>query len=135
MRGARMRCDDYAAGIWPWDCDDTVIQFNEVSGLKGTKDGEAFDSDAYTRNTLFQYNYTHDNDGGFLLICCSDNTGTVVRYNISQNDRARLFHMADSNVDMPDLQQRVLHRQGHRRSIVPVDRTRQVLDAQRAHLQ
>jgi hypothetical protein len=97
LRGARMRADDYAAGIWPWDSDDTVIQFNEVSGLKGTKDGEAFDSDAFTRNTLLQYNYSHDNDGGFLLMCCSDNTGTVVRYNISERDRARLFHMADGN--------------------------------------
>jgi hypothetical protein len=97
LRGARTRCDDYAAGIWPWDSDDTLIQFNEVSGLKGMKDGEAFDADMYTRNTIFQYNYTHDNDGGFLLLCCSDDTGTVVRYNISQNDRARLFHMADGN--------------------------------------
>ncbi|HVX65151.1 MAG TPA: right-handed parallel beta-helix repeat-containing protein [Bryobacteraceae bacterium] len=97
LRGARTRCDDYAAGIWPWDSDDTVIQFNEVTGLKGTKDGEAFDSDAFTRNTVLQYNYSHDNDGGFLLVCCSNNVGTVVRYNISENDGARLFHMADGN--------------------------------------
>jgi hypothetical protein len=69
VRGGRMRCDDYAAGIWPWDCDDTVIQFNEVSGMKGTKDGQAFDSDYRCRNTLFQYNYSHDNEGGFMLIC------------------------------------------------------------------
>lgn len=26
IRGARTRCDDYAAGIWPFDCDDTLIQ-------------------------------------------------------------------------------------------------------------
>jgi len=97
LRGARQRCDDYAAGIWPWASDDTVIQFNEVSGLKGTKDGEAFDSDAHTTNSIFQYNYSHDNDGGFLLVCCSNNNGTVVRYNISQNDHTRLFHMADGN--------------------------------------
>ncbi|HWR52443.1 MAG TPA: right-handed parallel beta-helix repeat-containing protein [Bryobacteraceae bacterium] len=97
LRGARRRAQDYAAGIWPWDSDDTVIQFNEVSGVTGTKDGQAFDSDAYTTNTLFQYNYTHDNDGGFMLVCCFENTGTVIRYNISQNDRTRLFHMAGSN--------------------------------------
>ena len=97
VRGARQRCDDYAAGIWPWASDNTIVQFNEVSGVKGTKDGQAFDSDAFTTNTIFQYNYSHDNDGGFMLICCSDNTGTVVRYNISQNDGARLFHMADAN--------------------------------------
>ena len=97
LRGARQRCDDYAAGIWPWASDNTLIQYNEVSGVKGTKDGEAFDSDAYCRNSTYQYNYSHDNDGGFMLICCSQNTGTVIRYNISQNDHARLFHMAEGN--------------------------------------
>ncbi len=92
--GARRRCDDYAAGIWPWSSDNTLIQFNEVSGLKGMKDGEAFDSDGFCTNTTFQYNYSHDNDGGFMLICGSGSVGTVVRYNISQNDLERLFHMA-----------------------------------------
>jgi len=80
--------------------DNTLIQFNEVSGVKGMKDGQAFDSDAYTSNTTFQYNYTHDNDGGFMLVCCFENKGTVIRYNISQNDRTRLFHMAGSNEDV-----------------------------------
>lgn len=65
----RQRCDDYAAGIWPWSCDSTVIQYNEVSGMKGTRDGQGFDSDWNCRNTLIQYNYSHDNDGGSLLIC------------------------------------------------------------------
>ncbi|MEW5978282.1 MAG: right-handed parallel beta-helix repeat-containing protein [Acidobacteriota bacterium] len=97
LRGARQRCEDYAAGIWPWASDRTLIQFNEVSRVKGKKDGQAFDSDAYTRETVFQYNYSHDNDGGFMLVCCSNNTGTVIRYNISQNDRTRLFHMAGGN--------------------------------------
>ena len=103
LRGGRQRCDDYAAGIWPWSCDNTVIQFNEVSGMKGTKDGQGFDSDWNCRNTLIQYNYSHDNDGGFLLICNDGtskmpynigNVGTVVRYNISQNDGARTFNIS-----------------------------------------
>ena len=47
LRGGRMRCKDAAAGIWPWDCDDTVIQFNEVCGMKGTVDGQGFDSDFF----------------------------------------------------------------------------------------
>ena len=94
VRGARRRAADYAAGIWPWASDNTLIQFNEVSGVMGTKDGQAFDSDGYCTNTTFQYNYSHDNDGGFMLICCQESVGTVLRYNISQNDRTRLFHMA-----------------------------------------
>jgi hypothetical protein len=97
VRGGRMRCEDYAAGIWPFDCDDTLIQFNEVSGMRGTKDGQGFDSDYLCRRSLFQYNYSHDNEGGFVLICTpgnSYNEDTVIRYNISQNDginSARVF--------------------------------------------
>jgi len=98
VRGGRMRCDDYAAGIWPFDSDDTIIQFNEVAGMKGIKDGQAFDSDYRCRRSLFQYNYSRDNEGGFMLICTpgtSYNEDTVIRYNISQNDginTARVFH-------------------------------------------
>jgi hypothetical protein len=97
------RHDGYSAGIWPWSSDGTVIQFNEVSEFRGTRDGQAFDSDGNCRGTIFQYNYSHDNDGGFMLICSSGewkpprmlvNSGTVVRYNISQNDRARTFHIS-----------------------------------------
>jgi parallel beta helix pectate lyase-like protein len=65
----RQRCKDAAAGIWPWASDNTLIQHNEVSGMKGTFDGQAFDSDDNCRNTVFQYNYSHDNDGGFMLVC------------------------------------------------------------------
>jgi hypothetical protein len=100
VRGGRMRCDDYAAGIWPFDCDDTLVQFNEVSGMKGTLDGQGFDSDYLCRRTVFQYNYSHDNEGGFMLVCApgySYNEGTVIRYNLSQNDSiksARVFHIS-----------------------------------------
>lgn len=103
VRGGRQRCDDYAAGIWPWSCDNVVIQYNEVSGIKGKKDGQSFDSDGNCQNIIFQYNYTHDNEGGFMLMCNDGawkmpnsvgNTGTIIRYNISQNDHTRLFHFA-----------------------------------------
>jgi len=105
VHGGRQRCDDYAAGIWPWSCDNTVIQFNEVSHIKGTKDGQGFDSDYNCRNSLFQYNYSHDNDGGFMLICgpaasswSAGTLGTVIRYNISQNDAERTFHISGGGV-------------------------------------
>lgn len=98
VRGARTRCDDYAAGIWPWSCDNTLIQYNEVSGVKGYKDGQGFDSDYNCRNTIFQYNYSHDNQGGFMLICTpkpDENNvgcvGTIIRYNLSVNDQTRTF--------------------------------------------
>ncbi len=97
----RQRCDDSAAGIWPWSCDNTTVQFNEVSGMKGTQDGQGYDSDWNCRNTVFQYNYSHDNAGGFMLVCNDGgvgsewnigNIGTIIRYNISRNDGERTFH-------------------------------------------
>ena len=102
VRGGRMRAEDYAAGIWPWSCDNTVVQYNEVSGMKGTRDGEGYDSDYNCRGTLFQYNFSHNNDGGFMLICNNGelhkpksigNINTIIRYNISVNDRLHTFNI------------------------------------------
>lgn len=87
-----------AAGIWPWSCDNTIIQFNEVSDHKAPWDAQGFDSDYNCNNTTIQYNYSHDNEGGFVLICNSGNAnkeasvgnkGTIVQYNISINDAIR----------------------------------------------
>jgi parallel beta helix pectate lyase-like protein len=95
---ANQRSEGYNVGIWPWSADNTIVQFNEVYATRGQRDGEGFDSDWNSRNTLIQYNYSHDNDGGFLLVCNegghdpnenAGNIGTVVRYNISQNDHNR----------------------------------------------
>ncbi len=88
---------DAAAGIWPWACDNTVIQFNEVSDHKAPWDAQGFDSDWDCRNTIIQYNYSHDNEGGFLLVCNNGgapanigvNDSTIVRYNVSYNDGIR----------------------------------------------
>jgi len=100
VRGCGTRCRDAAGGIWPWSCDNTVVQFNEVSGSMAPHDGEAFDSDWNCRNSVFQYNYSHDNPGGFINICnlsttvmptSIGNVGTVIRYNISQNDGSEIF--------------------------------------------
>ena len=85
-------------GIWPWGCDNAVIQFNIVSDHKSQVDGYGFDSDYDSRNSLFQYNLSYNNHGGFLLLCnpggwpedwSCGNTGTVVQYNISINDGIR----------------------------------------------
>lgn len=62
-----------AAGIWPWSCDNTLIEQNEVSDHKAPWDAQGFDSDYNCNHTTIQYNYSHDNDGGMVLIC---NSGT-----------------------------------------------------------
>jgi Right handed beta helix region len=102
-RNCNRRAESYNAGIWPWSTDNSLFQLNEASLTRTTRDGQGFDSDFNSRNTLFQYNYSHDNEGGFMLICTPGkrnpvqnvgNIGTVVRHNISRNDRARIFHLS-----------------------------------------
>lgn len=102
-RDCNRRANSFNAAIWPWSADDALIQLNEASFTRTTRDGQGFDSDYNARNTLFQYNYSHDNEGGFMLICNPDenrphwnvgNIGTTVRYNISRNDRERIFELS-----------------------------------------
>jgi len=97
------------AGIWTINSDYTTIQYNEVHHvrrLSDNNDGMAFDSDFGNRGTLVQYNHSHDNEGGFMLFCgaCgagSSSTGTVVRYNLSSNDRSRwLFAVGEQSAQM-----------------------------------
>jgi hypothetical protein len=104
--GGRVRALDYAAGMWPWGCLNTTFQFNEVTGMVGTLDGQAFDCDYECGGTLFQYNYSHENDGGFMLVCAPGTNdyacrNSVIRYNISQNDgsNSRIFHISGKTIN------------------------------------
>lgn len=101
VNGWHTRSTTYCAGIWPFACDDAVIQFNEVYGGRTTLDGQGFDCDYQCNRTIMQYNYSHDNEGGFMLVCCepdfngkpSYNDGSIIRYNISQNDQNTIFNL------------------------------------------
>lgn len=81
------------AGIWVCATSNALIQRNEVAGTRlFENDGTAFDTDWGTAgDTIFQYNYTHGNQGGFWLDCMGINRNrdcgrTILRYNISIND-------------------------------------------------
>ncbi len=75
------------AAIWPYFCEDVIFQYNEVCETKTKFDGMAFDFDNSNQRCIYQYNYSHDNEGGFLNMCCDGNAnGNIARYNISQND-------------------------------------------------
>ena len=86
----------YNAGIWPWRCEDAVFQYNEVFGTKLNGDGQAFDCD-FSRGTTYQYNYSHNNEGGFMLVCKDESLESIIRYNISQNDKRTLFMLSNPN--------------------------------------
>ncbi|HEV7777950.1 MAG TPA: right-handed parallel beta-helix repeat-containing protein [Luteibacter sp.] len=97
-----------AAGIWPFDCDNTLVQYNEVSDHKAYADGEGYDADFKCRHTVIQYNYSHDNAGGLALVCNDGrsagdvgNTGTIVRFNVSINDALRKTGSASLRLSGP----------------------------------
>lgn len=75
------------AGLWTYYSYKTVISHNEVYGMKegGPNDGMAWDSDTGCDGDIIEYNYSHDNNGGFLLLMPGANN-IIVRYNVSVND-------------------------------------------------
>ncbi len=82
-----------SAGIWTWNSINTLIQRNEVSGYRFGQsetdgcDGTGFDIDNEQEGTIIQYNYSHDNEGGFILLCSDDEPHAAhVRYNLSVDD-------------------------------------------------
>lgn len=81
--------------------DDTVFQFNEACYTKynpGDHDAAGFDSDYNCRRSVFQFNYSHHNDYGFILLCNNGRNGfnedTIVRYNISYNDGGNVIRLS-----------------------------------------
>jgi hypothetical protein len=78
---------------------DAVITENEVSNTgEHTGEGEngAFDADLGAVDTVIEYNWSHDNAGGMVNVVNDPteglpNDGTVIRYNLSENDKARVF--------------------------------------------
>lgn len=89
------------ATIWTQNVDKAYIQYNEVGYNQmpvGGNDGTAFDIDAYCTEHYIQYNYSHDNKGGFILLCefdlvegsdwykMLDASHHEIRYNLTVND-------------------------------------------------
>jgi hypothetical protein len=102
VRYAGSRAPGYNAAIWQWSTDRSLIQLNEAAFTVTRYDGQGFDSDFNSRRTSFVYNYSHDNAGGFLLICSPrrndkdnlGNYGTTARFNVSRNDAGRIFQLS-----------------------------------------
>jgi hypothetical protein len=76
------------AGIWAFHANNTVIERNEVAGMRFNGcDGSGFDIDYDQDGTVVRFNYSHDNEGGFMLLCTDTEPRTAaVRFNLSVND-------------------------------------------------
>jgi hypothetical protein len=89
--GFGLRATTSHAGILAYNSNNALIQYNVVSGGSGNPISFAFSADPGNSNMLFQYNYSHDNNGPFMLFCAYSGTytdGVTVRDNISQNDKS-----------------------------------------------
>ncbi len=82
-----------SAGIWTFNANRTLIQRNEVFAMRFGQssndgcDGTGFDIDYNQDGTIIQFNYSHDNEGGFVLLCSDDQPRTgEVRFNLSVDD-------------------------------------------------
>ncbi|KAJ5813078.1 Pectin lyase fold/virulence factor [Penicillium robsamsonii] len=98
--GFNRRSESYNAGLWTANSVGSVFRYNTVSGGKSTLDGMAYDVDHSTSGTLFEYNVSHDNEGGFFLFCPYDKPSRnfTIRYNLSVNDRTRIFQVCDGGL-------------------------------------
>ncbi len=83
------------AGLWTWDTDNVTFRYNEVfnTSKKGINtsvatDSMSFDFDYGTQNCIYEYNYSHNNFGGFLMTCPGPGAtiNGIARYNVSVND-------------------------------------------------
>jgi len=81
------------AGMWAFGSSDVLFQYNYCEGTKQIKfDGQAWDFDINMSGTcIYQYNFSRDNEGGFLLSQNDKKPGLVriCRFNISVNDGGR----------------------------------------------
>ena len=108
-----------AVGFFNWNSDDNYFQYNEVFnvGKNASKqdnynepyyvtpgDAQGIEIDALNDGTWVQYNYVHDNYGGFMMWCnvapFYPSYDGVVRYNISENDHMNQHGIFDVFPDM-----------------------------------
>ena len=92
--------------LYTYATDDAIVQFNEAFGNHGPADAidhGGFDADYASRNTVFRYNYSHDNNFAFAIMRrYLDNTR--IHHNISVNDRYGFIHYGFGNAfDITDL--------------------------------
>jgi hypothetical protein len=92
------------AAVWTTGSNRIVLQHNEGYQNRAPRgaDGDGFDFDADTMNSIMQFNYSHDNDGAGLMFdqwkSNSLFTGNVIRYNVSQNNAIRNSRYAGISV-------------------------------------
>lgn len=83
------------ANIWCHSSVGCVIRYNEVYGTTSANGGGdlwAYDIDHACTDCVVEYNYSHENEGGMVIVCGTDGTAnstvtnSIIRYNVSVDD-------------------------------------------------
>lgn len=83
------KCVDGGNSIVTARVKNTIIQYNEGyknGNSSSAKDGAMLDADLYSLDTIWQYNYSHDNAFGLFINCTNKSDNVTVRFNLSVND-------------------------------------------------
>jgi hypothetical protein len=105
---AASRLTTSAVAMWPFASDNAVFQYNEAYNTQKPAstafDQMAYDADFMCNGTVFQYNYSHNNAGGFIMSVSNPgsngfNNYAVFRYNISQHDQGGEIMRVSGNTD------------------------------------
>jgi hypothetical protein len=92
--------------------------------LEATESGETVRADIDSFHTIIEDNWSHDNQGGLFSLCNSPSDdsnvtdGTVVRFNVSENDGIRAFGFSGRVTHTIIYNNTVLIGPGHKEAIV-----------------
>ncbi len=73
------------SAVWNYYSVNTMIQYNQCIGVRGILDSHGIHIDHHNVDTVVQYNYMEDCEGGFVEILAGNERATY-RFNISRND-------------------------------------------------
>lgn len=73
------------SGIWCYRTKNLTVQHNKFMHARGIHDSYGMHIDIGNRNVVYQFNYSEDNEGGFVEIL-GENVNVGYRYNLSVGD-------------------------------------------------
>jgi len=92
------RYNQVSAGLYLWAGADSVMRFNEIyDGPANQYDATPWDLEFTNFDVLYEYNYSHDNQGGWMSYM-GNSSNSIARYNLSVNDNGVIWkNMLSSN--------------------------------------
>lgn len=91
INGFLKRYSQVSAGLYLWAGADSVMQFNECyDGPANEYDATPWDLEYTNFNVTYQYNYSHDNKGGWMSYM-GNSSNSIARYNLSINDNGVIW--------------------------------------------